>query len=101
MADEDFQHDDRYGALDALGDWRLEHAGQDIRDRPLRSPNGYKFGTIEDMLVDTAREEVVAIRLADGRMCGVEYLEIRDDEVIYRQPRDDAAPAYARVSRPG
>lgn len=97
--DDDFRHDDRFGELDSLSDWKLEHSSQDIRGYPLVSPTGHRYGKIDDMLVDKAKEHVAAVRLDDGRMCGVEYLDIKNDHVVYRNPDADYVPSYNKVTR--
>ena len=94
------QHDERFEQLDKASDWKLVDDDQDIRGRPLMSPEGEHYGKIDEMLVDKDKEEVVAIALEDGRMCGVEYLEIRDDKVYYRDPEPDYVPVYTSVTRP-
>ena len=85
------RHDKRYEDLDALGDWELEHKSQDIRGRPLVSPEGRKYGVIDDLLIDRSAERVAAVRLEDGRVCAIEPLEIHDNAVIYGK----AAHAHA------
>lgn len=83
MADDIFEHDDRFEDLDHLKDWELEHKSQDIRGRPLVMANGDKIGVIDDLLVDRSAERVAAVRLKDDRCCAVERLEIEDDRVVY------------------
>ncbi|WP_349512422.1 YsnF/AvaK domain-containing protein [Erythrobacter sp. NFXS35] len=77
------RHDKRYENLDALGDWKLEHSSQDIRGKPLVSPEGHQFGIIDDLLVDRQSERVAAVRLEDGRVTPVEPLDIHDNCVVY------------------
>ncbi len=92
------RNEERFGELDALDNWQLADSGQDIRGRPLVSPTGERHGIIEDMLVDTGKEHVAAIRLDDGRMCGVNFLDIAGDHVVYREPAPDYVPVYHRVT---
>lgn len=73
-----------YNTLEALNDWELEHAEQDIRNRPLVTPTGESLGIIDDLLVDRGAERVAAVRLEDGRVCAVEALEIHPSKVIYK-----------------
>lgn len=77
------RHDTRYEDLDTLDKYELEHSSQDIRGRPLVSPEGRKFGVIEDLLVDREHNRVAAVRLDDGRCTAVEPLEVHDDAVVY------------------
>ncbi len=77
------RHDKRYENLEALGDWKLKDSSQDIRGRPLVSPEGHRWGVIEDLLVDRKDERVTAIRLDDGRIAPVEPLDIHDNCVVY------------------
>lgn len=92
------KNEERFGDLDALDKWELKDSDQDIRGRPLVSATGERYGVIEDMLVDKEKEHVAAIRLEDGRMCGVNYLDITDDHVVYRDPQPDYVPVYHQVT---
>lgn len=86
------KHDKRFEELDATDDYKLVHKDQDIRGRPLVSPTGTQYGTIDDLLIDKEQKRVAAIRLDDGRIAAVEPLEIHDDRVVY----GEAAETYAR-----
>lgn len=86
------RHDTRYEHLDTLDNYKLEHHSQDIRGRPLVSPNGDKYGVIKDMLVDREHNRVTAVRLDNGKVTPVEPLEIHDNAVVY----GEAAEAHAR-----
>ena len=83
MTDNTLKHEQQYEELDSLSDWALDNESQDIRNRTLVTPAGEKIGVVQDLLVDRGQERVTAIRLEDGRCCGVERLEIEDDAVIY------------------
>ncbi len=78
------EHDDRFDNLEHLGEWSLEDENQDIRGSELVDRSGLLIGIIEEMIVDLAQEEVVAVRLEDRQACGVEHLEIEDQQVFYR-----------------
>ena len=91
------KHEEKYEKLDRLGDWKLEHKSQDIRGRPLVSETGEEYGIIDDLIVDRGKEHVAAIRLKDGRMCGVEWLDIKADRVVYRAPPAGHTPTYTKV----
>lgn len=93
------RHEEKYEKLERLGDWKLRHKEQDIRGRPLVSPTGEEYGIIDDLIVDPAKEHVAAIRLKDGRMCGVEWLDIEANKVIYREPPAGHTPTYSAVQR--
>ncbi|WBY17075.1 YsnF/AvaK domain-containing protein [Erythrobacteraceae bacterium WH01K] len=86
------QHDKRYEELDELSNYELVNEDQDIRGYPLVNAAGERFGVIDDMLVGSDHDEVVAIRLEDGRCCAVEPLVIHDNVVVY----GDAAVAHAK-----
>lgn len=86
------RHDTRYDDLDTLDHYELEHHSQDIRGRPLVSPNGEKYGVIKDLLVDRDHSRVAAVRLDNGKVCAVEPLEIHDNAVVYGA----AAETHAR-----
>lgn len=77
------RHDTRYEELDSLEDYELEHNSQDIRGRPLVSPDGERYGIIDDLLVSRDRTHVEAVRLDNGKVCAVEPLEIHDNAVVY------------------
>lgn len=85
------RNDKRYADLDTLDDYELVNESQDIRGRPLVSTEGEQFGIIKDLLIGKDRDEVVAVRLEDGRACAVEPLEIHDNAVVYGK----AAVAHA------
>lgn len=85
------RHDRRYEQLDALDDYELEHASQDIRGRPLVSPSGEKYGIIRELLVDRNAERVAAVRLDNGKVCAVEPLEIHDNAVVYGAAAEEHA----------
>ena len=91
------KHDDRFNELTGLSDWQLENEDQDIRGCPVRSRTGESYGKIEDMLVDKDGERVVAVRMDDGRLVGVEHLDIHDDSVTYRDTGPAADTRYTRV----
>lgn len=90
------KHDDRFNELHGLSDWQLENEEQDIRGYPVHSRTGEPYGKVEDMLVDKEGERIVAVRMDDGRLIGVEHLDILSDKVIYR---DDGPAADTRHSR--
>lgn len=91
------RHDKRFESLRSLDDYELVNKDQDIRGRPLVDENGQRLGTIKDLLVGPDRDEVVAVRLDDGRTCSVEPLQIHDNVVVYgaeaRAYSDTAAQA--------
>ena len=91
------KNEERYGDLDAMDDWQLQNSDQDIRGWPLVSTGGERYGVIADLLVDKEKAHVAAIRLDDGRMCGVNYLDIASDHVVYRDPEPDYVPVYHKV----
>lgn len=77
------RNDKRYDKLETLGDWKLENSSQDIRGRPLVSPEGNRYGIIKDLLIDKNKGRVAAVRLEDGRTTAIEPLEIHDNAVVY------------------
>ena len=77
------RNDTRYSELDTLDNYELEHKSQDIRGRPLVSPNGETFGIIKDLLVSKDRSHVAAVRLDNGKTCAIEPLTIHDNAVVY------------------
>lgn len=91
------KHDNRFNELHGLSDWQLENDDQDIRGYPVRSRTGEAYGKIDDMLVDKDNERVVAVRMDDGRLVGVEHLDIQSDHVIYRDDGPAANTRYTRV----
>ena len=91
------KHDDRFAELDSLSDWQLVNDDQDIRGWPVRSATGEEYGKIDDMLVDKKHEHVLAVRMEDGRLVGVEHLDIRDDHVIYADTAAASTVHYTKV----
>ena len=87
------RHDKRYEDLETLDKYELEHHSQDIRGRPLVSPEGEKYGIIKDLLVDRDDKRVEAVRLDNGKVCAVEPLVIHDNAVVYGKE----AEAHART----
>lgn len=87
------RHDTRYEELDTLDEYELEHESQDIRGRPLVSPQGQRYGIIKDLLVGKDHSRVEAVRLDNGKVCAVEPLEIHDNAVVY----GEAAAAHAKA----
>lgn len=94
-----FEHDNRFEKLDSLSDWELEDSDQDLRGRKLTDPAGVPIGTIEDMLVDTEAERVLAFRLEDGRAGAVERLDISKDIVVYTPATPNAATRHYTARR--
>ncbi|GMN13479.1 PRC-barrel domain-containing protein [Altererythrobacter sp. MTPC7] len=91
--------DDRFKSLHGLSDWQLVNEDQDIRGYPVRSITGEEYGKIDDMLVDKDNEHVLAVRMEDGRLVGVEHLDIRDDHVIYTDDHAASPVEYRKVRR--
>lgn len=85
------RHDKRYETLDTLDNYELAHKSQDIRGRPLVSPDGRTYGTIADLLVDRDHNHVTAVRLDNGRVCAVEPLVIHDNAVVYGEEAETHA----------
>jgi hypothetical protein len=94
-----FEHDNRFDKLDALSNWKLVNEDQDLRGRDLYDPHGAKIGTIDDMLVDTEAERVLAFRLKDGRAGAVERLELLPDRAIYHPATPAGAATHYSVRR--
>lgn len=78
-------HNPEYERLETLSDWELENEDQDIRGRPLVTPEGEEIGVIDELLVDREQERVAAVRLDDGRATGVEHLELGPDRVVWHE----------------
>jgi sporulation protein YlmC with PRC-barrel domain len=67
--------------LSDTSDWEFVHSDQDLRDRELWDSHGHKLGTIDDMVIDTDLERVVAVTVSDGAEYPAEDLSIADDAV--------------------
>ena len=91
------KHDDRFNELTGLSDWHRENEEKDIRGDSVGARTGESYGKIEDMLVDKDGESGVAVRIDDGRLVGVEHLDIHDDSVTYRDTGPAADTRYTRV----
>ena len=68
--------------LSELDDWQLEHEEQDLRGRPLLGEDGRPVGRVDEMIVDTEQERVIAIRLDNGREYPTTAFQIRDERAI-------------------
>ncbi|WP_188054317.1 MULTISPECIES: hypothetical protein [unclassified Sphingosinithalassobacter] len=78
------EHDVR--ELDGLDKWELKHPEQDLRGKQLMSPEGQQMGRIDDMLADLNREEVIALRMEDGKIVNVDNIDIRDGVPVLVTP---------------
>lgn len=79
--------------------WKLPDADFDLRGREVYDAAGGLIGTVAVMMVDTEREEVASVVLADGREIPIRDIEIRDDGVYYLPPA--TAPGAAPVAAAG
>lgn len=85
--------------LASLDDWELEHSSQDLRGQTLVTPDGRPIGRVDDMLVDTGRERVAALRLEDDRIVNVDAVDIRDGKPVLLTPVAGLKPAPANFDR--
>lgn len=79
--------------LESLDKYELEHSGQDLRGKTLYTNDGKELGRVDDMLVDTDRERVAALRLEDDRVVDVDDVDIRDGKPVLLVPHE-------RIPRP-
>lgn len=85
--------------LDSLDKYELEHSDQDLRGKTLCTNDGKDLGRIDDMLVNTDRERVAAIRLEDDRVIDIDHVDIRDGKPVLLVPQERiprAAPDFDR-----
>lgn len=80
--------------LESLDKFELEHRNQDLRGQTLMTPDGKSIGRVDDMLVNTDRERVEALRLDDNRVIDIDHIDIRDGKPVLLVPHD-------RVPKPG
>lgn len=80
--------------LESLDKYELEYSDQDLRGRTLLTPDGKPIGRVDDMLVNTDRERVEALRLDDNRVVDIDHVDIRDGKPVLLVPHD-------RVPKPG
>jgi uncharacterized protein (TIGR02271 family) len=80
--------------LAQLDDWQLENSDQDLRGHALVDERGNRIGTIDEMIVDTDVEYVVALVLDDGTEVSPDDIEIVDDTVylVGTAPVETVAP---------
>lgn len=64
--------------LTRLNDWELVDKRQDVRGKPLVDATGRRLGVVDDMIVDTDAERVVALRLDNGTEFPAASYELRD-----------------------
>jgi sporulation protein YlmC with PRC-barrel domain len=80
--------------LESLDNYELENSDQDLRGQTLTTPDGKSIGRVEDMLVDTSRERICALRLEDDRVIDVDHVDIRDGSPVLLVPQE-------RIPQPG
>lgn len=80
--------------LDSLDKYELEHSDQDLRGKTLYTTDGKELGRVDDMLVNTDRERVAALRLEDDRVIDIDHVDIRDGKPVLLVPTE-------RIPRPG
>jgi uncharacterized protein (TIGR02271 family) len=68
--------------LSNLDNWELENKDQDIRGDTLYGPDGKPIGKVDDLIVDTDRELIVAIVLENGKMYAADSFEFRDGKPV-------------------
>ena len=79
---------DRYPKLESLDRYELEHNDQDLRGNTLYTNDGRELGRVDDMLVDTERERVAALRLEDDRIVDIDHVDIRDGKPVLLVPHE-------------
>lgn len=79
--------------LDSLDKYELEHSDQDLRGKTLYTTDGKEVGRVDDMLVNTDRERVAALRLEDDRVIDIDCVDIRDGKPVLLVPHE-------RIPRP-
>jgi hypothetical protein len=84
-------------SLSELPDWHLVHTNQDIRGWNVVDAAGDVAGRVAELLVDTDRELVEAIRLEDGTEFSADDIEI-GDQVVYL--REHHLPANMEQAEP-
>lgn len=85
--------------LDSLDKYELEHSDQDLRGKTLCTTEGKEIGRVDDMLVNTDRERVAALRLEDDRVIDIDHVDIRDGKPVLLVPQERiprAAPDFDR-----
>ena len=85
--------------LASLDDWELEHPDQDLRGKMLVDHQGQEVGIIDDMLADTDKEKIVALRLRDDRIVNVDAVDIRDGRPVLTMGREGVPKPAAGVDR--
>jgi uncharacterized protein (TIGR02271 family) len=68
--------------LSRLKGWELENKDQDVRGQTLYGPDGNAIGKVDDLIVETDRELVVAIVLDNGKMYAADSFEVRDGKLV-------------------
>ncbi|GIV96000.1 MAG: hypothetical protein KatS3mg057_0657 [Herpetosiphonaceae bacterium] len=79
--------------LRQLENWQLENPGQDIRGWPVLDESGNRLGMVDDLIVDTDRQLVVAAVLQDGTEISTDTIRM-GDQVVYTR----TAPREADVT---
>lgn len=66
--------------LSHLSDWELENSDQDLRGKYLMDWDGNRLGRVDEMIVDTDLERVVALVLDNGKEYPISSVELRDND---------------------
>jgi sporulation protein YlmC with PRC-barrel domain len=82
--------------LSEESEYHVVHPNQDCRGWPVVDEGGRPVGKVQELIIDTERDRVAALRLADGAEVPVERVTLLDGSVVLD---DEAlAPAVARRS---
>jgi hypothetical protein len=73
-------------------DYHVVYPHQDCRGWPVVDALGRARGVVADLVVDTARERVTALRLATGEDIPVEVVALRDGTAVVNDGDPSALP---------
>lgn len=85
--------------LDSLDKFELENSEQDLRGKMLCTSDGKEVGRVDDMLVNTDRERVAALRLEDDRVVDIDHVDIRDGKPVLLVPHEQIPRPAADFDR--
>ena len=88
-------------SLSELAGWELADSHNDVRGRSLVDEHGRQYGKISDLLVDTDKNRLGAVRTDAGEIYEIDRLEILDSKVVlHEQAPPGGAPEIPVVFTP-
>ena len=85
--------------LSEESEYHVVHPNQDCRGWPLVDETGAVLGRVQELLIDTERDRVNALRLEDGSLVAVERVTLLDGTVVLEDALLPVVAAPRRSAR--